>query len=136
MMKTYSELIQLRTFEERFRYLKLDGKVSEITFGGHRPLNQGFYASKEWKSIRNEIILRDNGCELGDPYYPIAGRIYTHHINPITIEDILEMRDCVFDPENLISCSFDIHNAIHYGDPNLIPKQYVERKPGDTCLWR
>lgn len=134
--KTYSELIKIEKFEERFQYLSLLGKVGENTFGGHRYLNQTLYKTEKWKSIRNEIILRDNGCDLAHKDYPISGSIYIHHINPITIEDILEERPCVFDLENLICSAFRTHNAIHYGSEDLLPKGPVVRKKNDTCLWR
>lgn len=139
-IRTYSELKKLRTFEERFEYLRLDGEVGIPTFGSDRYLNQELYRSKEWRrrgGIRDQIIVRDNGCDLGVEGYEIFGRkgIYVHHMNPLTPDDILNKRDWVFDPEYLICCSYDTHNAIHYGDEDLLPKLPIERKPGDTILW-
>lgn len=134
--KTYSELIKLETFEERFSYLSLSGIVGETTFGGHRYLNQILYQTDDWKATRREIIYRDEGSDLAHKDYPISGSIYIHHINPITIDDILERRPCVLDLENLISTSFKTHNAIHYGSAELIPRGPVKRTKNDTCLWR
>lgn len=136
MIKTYSHLSRLKTFKERFEYLKLDGRVGDETFGSHRYLNQRLYKSREWRQLRRKIIVRDEGCDLGFSDRPIRGYIYIHHLNPITIEDILERRPCVFDPENLISISFDTHNALHYGGADSEPEEYVERRPNDTCPWR
>lgn len=134
--KTYSELIKLQTFEERFEYLKLDGLVGHETFGGHRYLNQALYQTLEWRHTRNEVIYRDLGLDLAHEDRPINGSIYIHHINPITIEDILEKRPCVFDLENLVCASFRTHNAIHYGTENILVKDLVIRRKDDTCLWR
>lgn len=134
--KTYSELIKLSTFEERFNYLKIVGVVGEVTFGGHRQLNQILYNSFDWKTVRREVILRDNGCDLAHGDFPICGSIYIHHINPVTIDDILERRPCVFDLDNLISTSFKTHNAIHYGHADNLSIGLVERKKNDTCPWR
>lgn len=134
--KSYSELVKLQTFKERFRYLMIGGKVSEMTFNGHRYLNQRLYQCPEWASIRRQVIIRDNGCDLGCDGYPIFDSVLVHHINPISISDILERRDCVFDLENLISTSFDTHNAIHYGSENLLPQELVVRTKNDTCPWR
>lgn len=134
--KTYSELIKIKEFEDRFNYLSLVGIVGETTFGGHRYLNQMLYQTEKWKSTRREVIFRDNGCDLGHSDYPISGSIYIHHINPITVDDILEQRPCVFDLENLICTTFRTHNAIHYGSKDLLPKKYEERKKDDTCPWR
>lgn len=136
MYKTYSEMIKMDSFEKRFEYLKLSGLVGEATFGGHRYLNQMLYQSDKWKSARREVILRDNGCDLAHPDYQINGSVYIHHINPITIDDILQERPCVFDLENLVSVSFRTHNAIHYGNSDLLPKGPVARTKNDTCLWR
>lgn len=133
---SYEELIKLETFEDRFNYLSLSGKVGEATFGGHRYLNQILYQTEKWKSTRREIILRDNGCDLAHEDYVIHGSIYIHHLNPITIDDILEQRPCVFDLDNLICTTFNTHNAIHYGNENLLPKKVTERKKDDTCPWR
>lgn len=134
--KTYSELIKKVSFEERFKYLSLDGIVGDTTFGGHRYLNQTLYQTYKWKKTRQEVILRDNGCDLAHEDYPISGSVYIHHINPITIDDILEERPCVFDLENLICSSFRTHNAIHYGCEDLLPKRVISRTKNDTCPWR
>lgn len=136
MTKSYSELIRLNTFEERFRYLKLDGIVGETTFGFDRYLNQIFYNSPEWKKLRNEIIVRDNGCDLGVEGYLIHGKILIHHINPITIDDIRNKSSRLFDKNNLITTVHNTHNAIHYGDESLIFTVPIERKPNDTCPWK
>lgn len=135
-IRTYSELITIKSFEERYEYLRLGGSVGENTFGGSRYLNQLLYQSPEWRKIRRQVILRDNGYDLAHEDRPIASTIYVHHMNPITIDDIKQRRRCVFDPENLISASFDTHEAIHYGDDGLIKKDFVARKPFDTCPWR
>lgn len=136
-MKTYSELIQFPTFEERFKYLKLDGRVSEETFGFDRYLNQRFYRSKEWRSLRDKIIIRDMGCDLGIENYPIYGKVLIHHMNPISSKDILDLTDYLLNPEYLICTTYDTHNAIHYGDADQIPyKEFVERTPNDTCPWK
>lgn len=136
-MKTYSDLIRLETFEERYDYLKLQGELGAKTFGHERYLNQSFYNSKEWKDIRREVILRDEANDLGHPDYPIYGRIRVHHINPISVQDFEEENlKHILDPEFLISVSFDTHSAIHFG-VNYKPKiQLVERQRGDTCLWK
>lgn len=136
LSRSYKELLQLETFEERYEYLKLNGVVAEDTFGSKRYLNQMLYTSPEWRSIRDTIIVRDSGCDLGIIDRPIHDKIYIHHINPITIDDILDGNPIVFDPNNLICVSHITHEAIHYGDSNLLPKDYVERTPNDTCLWR
>ena len=135
-IKTYSELITLPTFEERFRYLKLDGTVGKSTFGFDRYLNQQFYTSKEWKRLRNEIILRDNGLDLGMEDHEIGGKIYIHHMNPILANDIVERSRYLLDPEFLICVAHNTHNAIHYGDEGLLPKALIERRPNDTCPWK
>lgn len=135
-IRTYSELIKLSTFEERYRYLKLDGKVGEETFGFDRYLNQMFYKSKEWRSVRNHVILRDNGCDLGIEGREIHGRILIHHMNPITKEDILNRTDFLMNPEYLISTIETTHNAIHYGDEDLLMKDPIERHKNDTCPWK
>ena len=135
-IRTYSELIQLPTFEERFDYLRLDGVVGKDTFGFDRYLNQQFYRSSEWKRIRNQVIVRDNGCDLGIDEYEIHGRILIHHMNPISIEDLQYMSDLLMDPEYLICVSHRTHNAIHYGDESLIVTAPIERSQNDTCPWR
>lgn len=135
-IRCYSELITLPTFEERFKYLQLNGQVGKSTFGFDRYINQNFYRSSEWKRVRNEIILRDNGCDLGMEGYEIHGRILIHHMNPITIADIESMSEYLMNPEYLISTIHNTHNAIHYGDENLLIKEPIERKPNDTCPWK
>lgn len=135
-IKTYSELITIPTFEERFEYLKLDGQVGVETFGFNRYLNQAFYKSDEWLSIRDYVITRDNGCDLGMEDYEIYGRILIHHINPITKDDIIQRSRILLDPENLITTVKRTHDAIHYGDSNLLMKAPIERRKNDTCPWR
>ena len=136
-IKTYDELIKLPTFEERFEYLKIGGRVGVETFGYDRYLNQIFYKSDEWKSIRNYVITRDNGCDLGVPGREIAGnRILVHHINPITKEDILNRSEFLLDPKYLITTVKLTHDAIHYGDESLLMKDPIERSKNDTCPWR
>jgi len=134
--KSYTGMQKLETFEERFRYLKLKGAVGESTFGFNRYLNQAFYTSKEWKQARNTVIARDEGCDLGVPGREIAGKVYIHHINPLTEHDILARDYKLFDPENLVCVSKRTHDAIHYGDESLLILDPVERKPNDTCPWR
>ena len=137
MVKCYSELIKLPSLRERFEYLKTNSKIGEETFGGQRYLNQYLYTkNSKWKEIRRKIIIRDNGRDLGLDDYIINGRIIVHHINPLTKEQLLKFDPCIFDPENLISCSHNTHNAIHYGDYSLLPQELIERKPNDTCPWR
>lgn len=135
-IKTYSELIALQTFEDRFEYLQLKGIVGQETFGFDRYLNQILYNSKEWKYLRNEIIVRDNGCDLALEGFEIHGRILIHHINPITIDDVIKRREMVFDPENLICVTHNTHNAIHYGDKSLLITGPIERRANDTCPWK
>ena len=135
MIRRYSELCRLQTFEERFDYLKLQGIVGESTFGFDRYLNQLLYSSSEWKRVRNAVIVRDDGCDMGLADYP-ANRIIVHHMNPLSVEDLENRSDLIFNPEFLICVSFNTHNAIHFGDETLLPKPPVERKPGDTCPWR
>lgn len=134
-VKTYKEMSRLETFEERFDYLKLNGSVGSDTFGFDRWLNQKFYRSKEWKRTRDQVIIRDNGCDLGIPGREIQGKIIIHHINPITVEDICDITEYLMNPNYLVCTSQNTHNAIHYGDANLLPKDPVTRKPGDTKLW-
>lgn len=136
MNKTYLELSQLKTFEERFKYLQLNGAVGQDTFGFNRYLNQALYGSKEWRKVRNEVIIRDNGCDLGVYGYDICDRILIHHLNPITVDDILNRNPEVFDLNNLICVSHRTHNAIHYGDEDLLITNVNERSKNDTCLWR
>ena len=135
-IRTYSELCQLSTFGDRFDYLRLNGSVGKDTFGFDRYLNQQFYRSREWKRIRDLVILRDNGCDLGVEGYEIRGRILIHHINPISVEDIHTMSDLLMNPEYLICVSHRTHNAIHYGDESLIITAPIERTQNDTCPWR
>lgn len=134
--RSYTELTRLSSFSERFNYLKLSGSVGFTTFGGSRWLNQILYGSPEWKRVRREVILRDLGCDLGCDDRPIFGKIYIHHINPITKDDLLKRRPCVFDIKNLICCSFNTHNAIHYSDDSILSSEPVVRKQNDTCPWR
>lgn len=138
MIRTYSELILLPTFEERFEYLKLNGQVGIDTFGFDRIFNQKFYTSKEWRRIRDFVITRDNGCDLGHPDHIIQGsRILIHHMNPISLEDIMNSTEYLLNPEYLISTIHDTHNAIHYGDETLLQKDtLIERTKYDTCPWR
>lgn len=135
-MGCYSELILLPTFEERFRYLQSFQKIGDRTFGGDRYLNQSFYSSLEWRNIRHSIVVRDNGYDLAVEGYPVGSRGYIHHINPLTVDQLTHGHDCLFDPENLILCSFKTHNAIHFGSIDSLPKPIVERRPGDTCPWK
>ena len=135
-IKTYSELIAIPTFEERYRYLKVGGKIGEDTFAHSRYLNQILYHSPEWRALRREIILRDNGCDLAHPDRPIPDKCYIHHLNSITPEDIELRRPIVLDPENLVCVSFGTHQAIHYGDESLLHLDIPERRPNDTCPWR
>lgn len=135
-IKTYSELTTLPTFKERFRYLKLDGRVGEKTFGFDRYINQIFYKSKEWRSIRDYVIARDNGCDLGVEGHEIYGRVLIHHMNPITKEDILNRSEFILNPEYLISTIKNTHDAIHYSDENLLITSPIERTKNDICPWR
>ena len=135
-IRTYTELCKIKTFDERFKYLQLNGSVGVDTFGFDRYLNQSFYRSREWKKIRDAIILRDNGCDLGIEGLDIRGPIFVHHINPITKKDIYQRSEKLLDLNNLICCSFKTHNAIHYGDASLLIDEPVSRAPNDTCPWR
>lgn len=135
MIRTYSELILLPTLKERFEYLQLGGKVGEDTFGYDRYLNQVFYRSKEWKSIRNKIIVRDNGCDLGVEGFEINSNIIIHHMNPLRIDDIVNETEYLLNPEFLICVSQNTHRAIHYGTEELLPRGLVERSKNDTCPW-
>lgn len=136
MLRTYSELLTIPSYEERFEYLKLGGKIGVETFGFDRYLNQAFYNSREWQDIRRKVILRDNGFDLAMPGYNIAGGIVVHHMNPITIDDIKFRLDRVLNPELLISTAVVTHKAIHYGDIELLPKNPITRTKFDTCPWR
>ena len=134
--KCYTELSKLTTFNERFNYLKLDGIVGEETFGYDRILNQLLYKSKKWRKVRDEVLIRDNGGDLGLEDYPINGRAIIHHMNPITVEDVLNDKPEIFDPEYLITVSNSTHNAIHFSNENNLQKDPIERTRNDTCLWR
>lgn len=136
MIRTYSELIKIQKFEDRYNYLKLRGFVGKETFGYDRYLNQILYNSYRWKKVRDKVIIRDNGCDLGVEGYQINDMVIVHHMNPITIEDIELERDCVFDPEFLICVSDRTHRAIHYSDSSLLPQNPIERFKGDTCPWK
>lgn len=135
-IRAYSELILIPTFEERYKYLRLGGKVGEETFGFDRYLNQIFYKDPEWLSVRDDVIFRDNGCDLGIEGREIYGRVLVHHINPITKDDILNRSHKLFDLENLICTSKLTHDAIHYGDDSILFKDPIERMPNDTCPWK
>lgn len=134
-IKTYKELIRLKTFEERYKYLRLFGGVGRDTFGFDRYMNQTFYQSHEWKRVRKEVIVRDMGCDLAMFDREIHDRIYVHHMNPLTPSDIKESTEFLLNPEYLICTTHDTHNAIHFGDENLLLKEFKERTPGDTNLW-
>lgn len=136
MNRSYTELIMFKTFEERFEYLKLNGQVCLETFGSHRYLNQVLYQSYEWKHIRNQVILRDNGCDLGIVGHEIFQHAYIHHINPITKRQIIDRDPALFDPNNLITVSYQTHQAIHYGDKSLLLLDPVERFANDVAPWR
>ena len=134
-IRTYSEMIDFRTFEERYDYLRLRGSVGESTFGYDRYFNQRFYTSTQWKNVRRQVIIRDNGCDLGIADREIFDRVLIHHMNPMTIGDLTSGEDLVLDPEYLICVSHNTHNAIHYGDANVLLRVPEERRPGDTKLW-
>jgi hypothetical protein len=135
MIRTYSEMLKRTTFLSRFRYLKLGGELGIATFGYDRPLNQEFYHSYAWKSIRDFVIVRDQGCEMGVDGYGIHDKILVHHMNPITAHDLMHGNESILDPEFLICVSMRTHNAIHFGDESQLPTPLVERRPGDTKLW-
>lgn len=135
-IKTYSKLISIPTYEERFKYLQIKNAIGKDTFGYDRYLNQILYHSSEWKRLRNEIIIRDNGCDLAFDGYEINSRILIHHLNPITVDDVKNRSPMVFDPENLVCVTHNTHNAIHYGDDNLLIKSPVIRSVNDTCPWK
>lgn len=137
MIKTYAELVAFDKFEDRFKYLQLSGQVAGATFGSHRYLNQMLYKMPEWRSVRRDVIIRDNACDLAHPDYDLGSRAaYIHHINPITIDDILERNPKIFDLDNLITTSFQTHQAIHYGSEDLLLKIPEDRRPNDTAPWR
>ena len=135
-IKCYSELMLLSTFQARYQYLRLNGEVGKETFGFDRYMNQFFYRSPEWRRVRDFVITRDEGCDLGIPGREIFGRIVIHHMNPIRPEDIRNRSDLLLDPEYLITTIHDTHLAIHYGDEHLLLQEPVERRPNDTCPWK
>jgi hypothetical protein len=135
MIRTYNELRRIESFEDRFEYLRLGGTVGQSTFGFDRHINQAFYTSSEWRSIRQHVIIRDNGCDLGVLGYEINGALLIHHINPMDVDDVIHREEWILDPQFLITTTTNTHNAIHFGDRSLISKPFVERKPGDTRLW-
>lgn len=136
IIRTYSELRKLETFEDRFHYLELRGRVGKETFGFDRIFNQMFYRSKEWRDFRDEIIARDLGCDLGIEGREIYGKIIIHHLNPITLDDIQASSEYLMNPEFVITTSFSTHNAIHYGDESLLIKDPIRRSKNDTCPWK
>lgn len=133
---TYRQMLDFDTFIDRYEYLRLHGAVAYQTFGGSRWLNQAFYSSREWKQFRQDIILRDGGCDLAIQDRPIHGRIILHHINPITKEDLDSGMEILLDPDNIVCVSHLTHNAIHYGDPSILFEEPLVRKPNDTCPWK
>lgn len=134
-IRTYSELSRLHTFEDRYKYLALRGRVGEATFGFDRYINQLFYTSREWRSIRRQVIVRDDGCDLGIDGYEIHQGLYIHHMNVMQVDDIKHGNPDILDPEFLITCTHQTHNAIHYGDESKLARPLVPRRPGDTKLW-
>lgn len=134
--RRYGELVQIPTFEDRYEYLKLGGSVGYSTFGYDRWINQKFYNSYEWKSVRNHVLVRDDGLDLGVPGFAVRGKPIVHHLNPMVPNDIVHSEEWILDPEYLITTSHNTHQAIHYGDKGMLPRQYVERKSGDTSLWQ
>jgi len=135
MIRTYSELAELPTFEDRYRYLALRGTVGRSTFGFDRWVNQRFYRSRQWKQIRNHVILRDDGCDLGMRDYEIHSNLVIHHMNPMGVDEIVHGDEDILDPEFLITTTHQTHNAIHYGDESLLPRKHIDRRAGDTQLW-
>ena len=136
-MKSYKELLTIPKFDDRFEYLKLKSQIGTETFGSHRYLNQMLYKDPRWKSVRNQVIIRDNACDLAHADFDLGNQsAYVHHINPITIDDIINGNSKVFDLDNLVTCSFNTHQAIHFGTVDLLPSLPTERKPNDTCPWR
>ena len=137
MSRSYKELSVISDYVKRFEYLRLGGSVGELTFNGHRYLNQKFYTSdQQWLKVKQQVILRDEGCDMGHPDFPIYGKILIHHINPITIDDLIQRKPCIFDLDNLVCVCLNTHNAIHYGDSTLLKLPPVERRANDTCPWR
>jgi hypothetical protein len=135
VIRTYSELKRFGTLEERFDYLKLRGQVGRSTFGFDRYMNQQFYTSREWRQVRQKVIIRDNGCDLGIEGFEIHSGLYIHHMNPMTVKDISSGDPSILEPEFLITVTQQTHNAVHYGDVSLLTRRIIERKPGDTKLW-
>lgn len=135
LIRSYRELRRLPTFEERYEYLRMGGSVGFDTFGFDRHINQAFYRSSEWKRVREQVILRDNGCDLGVPGYEIHTALLVHHINPMVASDIIHDQGWILEPDYLITTTHNTHNAIHYGDATLLSKPYVPRQRGDTKLW-
>lgn len=135
IVRSYNELRRIDTFEERFRYLSLKGSVGSTTFGYDRWLNQRFYTSREWRQLRDHVIARDNGCDLGVDGYEIHDKIIVHHMNPMIVDDLIAGEESIMDPNFLVVTSHRSHNAIHYGDESLLPRKYVPRERGDTRLW-
>lgn len=135
MNKTYHEMLEYKTFKDRYKYLRLIGYVGEDTFGFNRFVNQQFYTSRMWRSVRSQVIIRDNGCDLACPDRPILGKIYIHHINLVSLEQLEDEDPILFDLNNLVCVSHTTHNAIHYGDESTLIEDYIPRRPGDTTLW-
>lgn len=135
-IRTYEELCRLKTLEDRFEYLKLNGVVGEPLFGYARYLNQEFYHRADWIDAREQVIIRDRGYDLGLPGWKISGQIYVHHMNPVTLEQLLDNDPALVDPEYLISCSYNTHQAVTWGNKHLLPQPIVQRRPNDTCLWK
>lgn len=134
-IRSYSELRRISDFKERFEYLALRGVVGDRTFGFDRYMNQKFYTSRQWRQVRDQVIVRDEGCDLGMTGFDIHSRLYIHHLNPMTADDLKNGEESVLDPEYLVATTHRTHNAIHYGDANLLAKPFVERRPGDTRMW-
>lgn len=134
-IRSYSELRRISDFKERFEYLALRGVVGDRTFGFDRYMNQKFYTSRQWRQVRDQVIVRDEGCDLGVAGFDIHSRLYIHHLNPMTADDLKNGEERVLDPEYLVATTHRTHNAIHYGDANLLAKPFVERRPGDTRMW-
>lgn len=135
-MRTYEELSAIDEYKKRYEYLRISGSVGEETFGFERYLNQKFYTSKEWRDVRSHVIARDNGCDMGHPDHPINGKIYIHHMNPMSPKDIAKKNVDILNPDFLVCVSMTTHNAIHYGDDSLLPQPLIERSPNDTCPWK
>jgi hypothetical protein len=135
VVRTYHELAQIETFEERFEYLKLKETLGRKTFGFDRWINQRFYKSREWRRAKNYVITRDDGCDLGIPGFEIYSGLLVHHMNPMSVDDIKQNKEWIFDPNFLVTTSHQTHNAIHYGDESLLPRGPIERRSGDTTLW-